>query len=965
MTRLNKVLKVPVSIPTPAATATVAAAGRDGGARVKLPKITLPHFAGNLVKWPVFWDSYESAIHNNAELSSIDKFNYLRSLLERSAYDAYPEAVEILKKRFGNKQMIIAKHMETLLNTDAITSDNHLRDLRHLYDIVETHVRSLKSLGVEATSYGSMLTPVLLTKLPPDLRLIVSRKMLSDTETRIEDVLETFEKELAARERTSNPTAPPAHGPGRRSHDRGRHSALIAGAKEAVSNSSISCCYCQQQHSATECTTVTEVGTRKQILRKSGRCFNCLRRGHILRFCRATSKCHQCRGKHHVSICDSHKTCGAQHGDIPSLAQTGELAQPTRLNPGAPPYTPTTTTATLCSGQQKSVLLQTARSVLQNPKRPRRLAEVRLLLDSGSQKSYLTERAKQLIRLEPSREQRLSIATFGTQQGQTKVCPVVEVSMRLKGYSTMMLSLYVVPTICEPLTSQPIKACVQQSKAYFGLDLADQSDGEHDLPIDMLIGADYYWELVTGSICRVDGGPTAVHTKLGWVLSGPTCVRGSTSCSVNLTTTHVLRIDTRHQESTSLDEQLRSFWELESLGIHEDKTFYDDFTTSVVFRDGRYQVCLPWKEFHEPLPDNYSLSVKRMQGLLRRLRQDPEILKEYDRIINEQLEKGIVEIVPDSEPQPAQSHYLPHHAVVRRDRTTTKLRVVYDASAKSNEPSLNNCLYKGPKFNQLVLDLLLRFRSYRIALSSDIEKAFLMISVSDKERDFLRFLWVDEIYAKDPKLQTCHFTRVVFGVSSSPFLLNATIKHHLEGFKESHGPVVKRLLESTYVDDIVSGADTEEEAFEFYSQAKELFRRGGFNLRKFVTNSKKLQTRIDQVEGIAPQAVLPDPSSETYAQAVLGAHTAAEPTECKVLGVPWNPSSDRLVFDVSELAKAATSLQPTKRNLVSLIGRFYDPLGFLAPITIRFKILFQRLCRDKLEWDKRYQMTCFVNGRSW
>ncbi len=146
MTRLNKVLDVPVSTPTPAATATVTAAGRDGGARVKLPKITLPHFAGNLVKWPVFWDSCESAIHNNAELSSIDKFNYLRSLLERSAYDAiagltlsaenYHEAVEILKKRFGNKQMIIAKHMETLLNTDAITSDNHLRDLRHLYDIV-------------------------------------------------------------------------------------------------------------------------------------------------------------------------------------------------------------------------------------------------------------------------------------------------------------------------------------------------------------------------------------------------------------------------------------------------------------------------------------------------------------------------------------------------------------------------------------------------------------------------------------------------------------------------------------------------------------------------------------------------------------------------------------------------------------------------------------------------------------
>ena len=384
------------------------------------------------------------------------------------------------------------------------------------------------------------------------------------------------------------------------------------------------------------------------------------------------SRCQQCKGRHHTSICEVQTGREVQSGEVPSLAQAGEAASTPRLNPSAAPYAPTTTTNTLCFGQQKSVLLQTARGIVQNPQKPQSLVEIRLLLDSGSQKSYLTERAQQLLGLESSGEQLLSIATFGSRKEQTKVCPIVDVRMCLKGYPPILLSLYVVPTICEPLVSQPITACIQQSKAFSGLDLANHSDGEGSLQVDMLIGSDYYWEIVTGSTCKIDGGPTAVHTKLGWVLSGPTSARGLVNCSVNLTTTHVhvLRVDAQPQEPKTLDEQLRSFWELESLGIQpEEKTLYDEFTTRVIFRDCCYQVSLPWKEFHKPPPNNYSLSVKRLRGLLCRLRQDPEIL-EYDRTIRDQLEKRIIEAIPEGESPPAQTHYLPHHAVVRQDKTT-------------------------------------------------------------------------------------------------------------------------------------------------------------------------------------------------------------------------------------------------------------------------------------------------------
>ena len=119
--------------------------------------------------------------------------------------------------------------------------------------------------------------------------------------------------------------------------------------------------------------------------------------------------------------------------------------------------------------------------------------------------------AKKLLRLEPAVEQLtlLSIATFGFEREKTKVCPVFDVRMGLKGYPPMSLSLYVVPTICEPLVCQPISACVQQSKTFAGLDLADHSDGEGSLQLNMLIGSNYYW----GSVCKIEGGPTAVHTR--------------------------------------------------------------------------------------------------------------------------------------------------------------------------------------------------------------------------------------------------------------------------------------------------------------------------------------------------------------------------------------------------------------------------------------------------------------------
>ena len=169
---------------------------------------------------------------------------------------------------------------------------------------------------------------------------------------------------------------------------------------------------------------------------------------------------------------------------------------------------------------------------------------------------------------------------------------------------------------------------IRQHPHLLGLELGDFSNTALDMPIDILIGSDYYWQLVTGSICRGTSGPVAVHTKLGWVLSGPSSLEEHGRCSMNLSVTHVLHSETHSVEQSTLDDQLRSVWELEAPGIQEEeRMLFDDFTSSVKFENGRYKVTLPWREFHDPLPDNHQLKANRLQGLLQRLKQEPAILE--------------------------------------------------------------------------------------------------------------------------------------------------------------------------------------------------------------------------------------------------------------------------------------------------------------------------------------------------
>ena len=300
--KIDRVVKAPPPrcSPTPAGTPPRNARPPTHDARssrVRLPKLQLRSFGGDLTQWTSFWESFESAVHKDEELSDIEKFNYLNSLLERSAREAvaglaltaanYHKAIDTLKKRFGCKQQIVNKHMDALLQIEAVASSQNTKALRKLFDNIRCHVRSLKSLRVESKSYGGLLCPVLVSKIPADLQLIVSCKV-SKADWNLDTLMDAIEEEITARERVGTTQSRPAP---RRGDHRTPPTAAVLVSGDTATDPRTPCCYCNQLHSPNKCDVVTQVESRKQLLCRTGRCFSCLRRGHMSRECQSNRRC--------------------------------------------------------------------------------------------------------------------------------------------------------------------------------------------------------------------------------------------------------------------------------------------------------------------------------------------------------------------------------------------------------------------------------------------------------------------------------------------------------------------------------------------------------------------------------------------------------------------------------------------------------------------------------------------------
>jgi hypothetical protein len=725
--------------------------------RCKLPKMKMPVFDGSPLNWQGFWDQFKTSVHNNTGISAIDKFNYLKGCLSGEALAAvsglalsssnYLEAIELLSKRFGNEQLLISAHMESLLKIGKVRSREIIKELRMLYNHVENCIRNLKALKLDTSGYGSLLIPILKDRLPDDIKMIIARNFGNNTWT-LDKVLEYFNDELTAQENCSTQS-------GTRSqfneHDKSRKMGYYTTSGLLSQTGKGSCVYCNKDgHFHSKCTNVSSPESRKSILRRNNRCFVCLDQGHIAKNCPSTYVCRRCRGgKHHISICtsNSHRASGDNQN---------------RSNPDKVDDTPAKQGFVGHAGCDKNgILLQTARANIQSNDTLRQVS-TRILFDSGSQRTYISEKVRNSLKLKAVRSEKVIIKTFGqSETSEVRRLDVVQFKVKNQHENIVTnVEALCVPTICSPLTNQNLSS-VKKLPEFKDLQFPDFEHEEYpNLPVGILIGIDYYYTFMTGELIKSKEGPVASGTKVGWVLSGR---MGSVSPELYCFETHLLRCAVEHaDEHGDLRQDLQKFWEVENIGSSEGG-IVSKFEKNIEHDGTRYVVTLPFKPDHELLPDNYNISEARLKSLKGRL-ISKEIFEDYDNIFQEYEKVGIIERVPAEEiaKGTGTTHYLPHRPVIREDRETTKIRAVFDASCKVNGPSLNECLYAGPNLIAKIFNILIRFRCNKIGLLADIRQAILNIAIAKEHRDYLRFLWYD----REKKQKVVYrFLRVVFGVT--------------------------------------------------------------------------------------------------------------------------------------------------------------------------------------------------------
>ena len=365
-----------------------------------------------------------------------------------------------------------------------------------------------------------------------------------------------------------------------------------------------------------------------------------------------------------------------------------------------------------------------------------------------------------------------------------------------------------------------------------------------------------------------------------------------------------------------MNAQLSKFWEIEAVPVNEarDKRFLQTVTQDT---SGRYCVTIPFTDKLKCLGDSRLMAEKRFINIEKRLLKSPDLRGAYIRFMREYIDLGhMTRLSQDACLRAATSYYLPHHAVVKEASTTTKVRVVFDGSAKSTSGlSINDVQLVGPVVQDDLFSILIRFRQYPVVLSADIEKMYRQVLIAPEQRAFQRILW-----REDPShpLEAFELNTVTYGTAAASYLATRTLRQVGLEARDSF-PIASRVITGDfYVDDLLTGAETTAEARQIKRDVETILCEAGFILRKWASNeATTLQEGSRTTVSITPEAEK-DPNT---------------------LGLSWSPSVDVLRFPVN----VPTTRRVTKRTILSQLAKIFDPLGLVAPITIIAKVLMQTL----------------------
>ena len=373
----------------------------------------------------------------------------------------------------------------------------------------------------------------------------------------------------------------------------------------------------------------------------------------------------------------------------------------------------------------------------------------------------------------------------------------------------------------------------------------------------------------------------------------------------------------------------------------DDQKFLDTLNNGTTrTADGHFEMPLPFCNNNPVLPNNRVVAEKRLQGLKRKLLKDEAYKDDYCKFMTKIIDNGFAERCSTA-PSP-NAWYMPHHGVYHPKKK--KLRVVFDASAKHAGISLNDTLLQGPDMLNGLLGVLCRFRKENIAIMCDIEQMFYQFRVIKEHRDYLRFLWWDDL-GKPPA--EFRMTVHLFGAKSSPGCANFGLKMAADYGEKEFGKVAADFVRNDfYVDDGLTSVSTVEEAVNLVENTQKLCAKSGIHLHKFASNNKRVLEAIPKAER----------AEELKNLDLLRGTEIMERT----LGIEWSISNDAFQFKV-----IMQSRPPTRRGILSSVSSVYDPLGFLAPVILTGRNILQDICKKGLDWDSPLPPDIIERWESW
>lgn len=885
---------------------------------VKLPRVQLPTFSGKYVEWQSFYDMFNSLVHTNKNLSPVQKLHYLKSNLSGEpetllrnfsiTNENYGEAWKQLLKRYDNKRYNCNALMRLLFTQKPVTSESPSA-IKHLLDTTTTCLQSLRNMDISPESINdAFVIYLVVSKLDPEsikqweYQLGVLSNDLP-TWTQLSEFLESKFRSLEMID--SNKV---------RNNTNTKSKSFHGSIESKKNNSNIpKCSKCKGEHYLYNCKEFSQLSVkeRQDYVKNNNLCFNCFSPSHPVFKCRNSASCKRCGRRHH-SLLHVEKGVSSESTSEDVLVQS-ESDKSVSIS-----------TNFSSRGLEPSRVLLATVSIWAYSEHGYK-QQLRGLLDQGSQASFVSESVVQLLGLSRKHVSGTVSGIGGNGHTSVKHMVSLRVVSRHNPEVSIQVNAYVLRSVTSLLPSTEL-----HTPEWLHFDKIPLADPGYATPskIDILLGAEVYSEILLDGIIR-HNKILAQNTTLGWVLSGRVS-KNSTSANNGIITMHL---------HLSGEELLRKFWEMENEPnlIQKKMTdieqrceeFYDRTTTRD--KEGRFIVKLPFDK--EDPECQYGKSVviatRRYKYLENRLQKDPTLKETYNNVLQEYLTMNHMIPINKKDIDNPKAVYLPHHAVVREDKDTTKVRVVFDGSCKGlNNFSLNDNLMVGPKLQQDLRHILMRWRSHRICIVADIIKMFRMVKVDSEDSDFQRIVWRPQ--TNEP-LQHFKLLRVTFGTACAPYLAVKTLQR-LADVEHARFPTASSITKKDfYIDDLLTGCETLPEAIHIYNEMNKLMNSGGFELQKFSSNNQDLLSHIGE-------------DNHSSADSLRLKST----TVMKVLGLKWNKNMDCFQYSL-DLPDVKHPI--TKRQVLSDVARLYDPLGWIAPVIIKAKIFIQKLWRSKLDWD--------------